>query len=271
MATFGQGTGAILLDQVACTGTETRLVDCSSNPLGVHDCTHSEDAGVTCQSMSLELYCPCSTAGTQANCTTRLLITFSFSTLPVDSSTLDQMCTTYIGCLIPLSFMQLCTLICHQVHQYVQMVTSGLLVEQAILKVVWRFATAMPGALCVMTSGEYQMPMWPVDNWASADLVSLKFDYSPPASWPRLVRGGGTYLRLGGQASGVAYARCRRKCIEARSADQSTQSAEKNFRLHFSVIRMGSRGTFVLCTARSRCMRIDAAPDQQLDSCTSQG
>ena len=27
----------------------------------------------------------------------------------------------------------------------------------------------------------------------------------------------------------------------------------------FSVIRMGSRGTFVLCTARSRCMRIDAA------------
>ena len=75
----------------------------------------------------------------------------------------------------------------------------------------------------------------------------------------------------GGQASGVAYARCRRQCIEARSVDQSARSAEKNFRLHFSVIRMGSRGTFVLCTARSRCMRIDAAPDQQLDSRTSQG
>ena len=44
-----------------------------------------------------------------------------------------------------------------------------------------------------------------------------------------------------------------------RSADQSARSAEKFFRLHFSVIRMGSRGTFVLCTARSRCMRIDAA------------
>ena len=44
-----------------------------------------------------------------------------------------------------------------------------------------------------------------------------------------------------------------------RSADQSARSAEKFFRLHFSVIRMGSRGTFVPCTARSRCMRIDAA------------
>ena len=47
------------------------------------------------------------------------------------------------------------------------------------------------------------------------------------------------------------------------------QSAEKTS--FFSYIRMGSRGTFVLCTARSRCMRIDAAPDQQLDSRTSQG
>ena len=39
------------------------------------------------------------------------------------------------------------------------------------------------------------------------------------------------------------------ECIEVRSADQSAQSAEIFFRLHFSVIRMGSCGTFVLCTA----------------------
>ena len=57
----------------------------------------------------------------------------------------------------------------------------------------------------------------------------------------------------------------RRQSIEARSADQSAGSAEKNFRLHFSVVRMGSRGTFVLSTASSRCtssntsFRIDAA------------
>ena len=35
---------------------------------------------------------------------------------------------------------------------------------------------------------------------------------------------------------------------EACSGDQSARSAEKFFRLNFSVIRMGSRGTFVLCT-----------------------
>ena len=41
-----------------------------------------------------------------------------------------------------------------------------------------------------------------------------------------LVRGGGTYLQLGGQARGVAYARCQTQCIEVRSADQSAQSAD---------------------------------------------
>ena len=37
----------------------------------------------------------------------------------------------------------------------------------------------------------------------------------------------------GGQASGVAYARCRRQCIEARSADQSARSAENFFAFIF--------------------------------------
>ena len=46
---------------------------------------------------------------------------------------------------------------------------------------------------------------------------------------------------------------------EACSADQSAQSAEKIFHLHFPVVRMGCCGTFVVCTASSRCARIDAA------------
>ena len=46
-AHFGQGSGAILLDNVACTGLEERLVNC---PYDRHtaDCYHYEDAGVRC-------------------------------------------------------------------------------------------------------------------------------------------------------------------------------------------------------------------------------
>ena len=48
VAAYGQGTGPILLDQVRCNGNELSLLDCLQNPIGQHNCSHAEDAGITC-------------------------------------------------------------------------------------------------------------------------------------------------------------------------------------------------------------------------------
>jgi len=42
---------------------------------------------------------------------------------------------------------------------------------------------------------------------------------------------------------------CQRYRTDVRSSDPSARSAEKKIRLHFSLFRMGSRGTFTLCIA----------------------
>ncbi len=46
---FADGTGPIFLDDVQCTGTEDNLFSCPHNGIGIHNCAHSEDAGVRCQ------------------------------------------------------------------------------------------------------------------------------------------------------------------------------------------------------------------------------
>ena len=50
------GTGQIVLDDLQCTGSESRLIDCHHSGLGNHNCDHFQDAGVRCTGMVLRLY-----------------------------------------------------------------------------------------------------------------------------------------------------------------------------------------------------------------------
>ena len=50
-ARFGQGSGPILLDNVRCSGSEETLLQCNHRGVGIHNCQHSEDAGVICHSV----------------------------------------------------------------------------------------------------------------------------------------------------------------------------------------------------------------------------
>ena len=49
-AAFGEGSGPVWFDNVQCSGHEANLTQCHHRGLGVHNCGHSEDAGVICAS-----------------------------------------------------------------------------------------------------------------------------------------------------------------------------------------------------------------------------
>ncbi|CAL9687675.1 unnamed protein product [Knipowitschia caucasica] len=47
-AHFGQGSGPVYLAGVHCTGNELALEYCPQSKMGLHNCEHSQDAGVSC-------------------------------------------------------------------------------------------------------------------------------------------------------------------------------------------------------------------------------
>ena len=52
-ALFGQGSGPVHLDGMACNGSETSLVQCPHNGWGTVSCGHSDDVGVFCGKYSM--------------------------------------------------------------------------------------------------------------------------------------------------------------------------------------------------------------------------
>ena len=60
-AKFGEGTASIYLDDLLCTGSEDNLVQCPRKDNAVDfqtDCSHSEDAGVICESKQSKHFLP---------------------------------------------------------------------------------------------------------------------------------------------------------------------------------------------------------------------
>ena len=45
---FGQASGPIFLENLACSGDESTVFDCPRGVLGLHHCDHSQDVGVQC-------------------------------------------------------------------------------------------------------------------------------------------------------------------------------------------------------------------------------
>ena len=125
---FTNGDGQIWLDGVQCFGTETRLVDCTAYPLGIHDCAHIEDAGVNCAGILMP----------ERRILYVFLQSYNLWQVVVPKETSDS--------------------------------------KKALpLEGVWRSATTISGAQCVMTSGMLLMLKWSADSWDSLEEVVCLF------------------------------------------------------------------------------------------------
>ena len=55
-AAFGSGVGPIFIDNLACDENEVMINDCTVHgTIGLTECDHSSDAGVTCVGMLMEI------------------------------------------------------------------------------------------------------------------------------------------------------------------------------------------------------------------------
>ena len=50
VSVFGEGSGPIFLDNLACSGDEQSLLECNAftEAQGLHNCRHYQDVGITC-------------------------------------------------------------------------------------------------------------------------------------------------------------------------------------------------------------------------------
>ncbi|XP_027140637.1 deleted in malignant brain tumors 1 protein isoform X2 [Larimichthys crocea] len=71
-AHFGQGTGQIWLDDVACSGSESSLSECQHGEFGIHNCNHRQDAGVICSGVQIRL-----TGSVAARCSGRVEVYYN--------------------------------------------------------------------------------------------------------------------------------------------------------------------------------------------------
>ena len=50
-ASYGQGSGSIVLKSLNCVGNEDSIFDCPRDEISISICTHSRDAGAVCAGM----------------------------------------------------------------------------------------------------------------------------------------------------------------------------------------------------------------------------